>query len=58
MKIVIVVSGGCVQSVYSSTGNTDVVLLDMDNLKADGLTSEEREAQLAEAIKTAPTMVL
>ncbi len=45
MKIVIEVLGGCVQNVFAD-GDVTVELIDGDNLKAEGKSSEEIEALL------------
>jgi hypothetical protein len=53
-KIVIHVEGGNVQSVYSSDPTTEVEVVDFDNLRCDGKDSDERDAILEAAKKTAP----
>jgi hypothetical protein len=41
-RIIIYVSGGCVQGVNADNGkNLDVLLFDVDNLKAEGKTGEQ-----------------
>ena len=45
-RIIIYVSGGCVQSVNADEGkNLDVLLFDVDNLEAEGKTSERIETE-------------
>ena len=48
MKVVIVVSGGNVQSVYSDDENCSVDLIDYDNAEAEGEV-EEAEDEEADA---------
>jgi len=40
-KIVIVVEGGVVTNVYSWDEDIEITIIDVDNEKCDGLTSEE-----------------
>ena len=49
-KIVIEVSGGNVQNVFS-TAAVDIVLVDHDNLAAEGKDSDEREWIMVQACK-------
>ena len=49
-KIVIYVSGGCVQEVYAKHSNVEVILLDEDNAETEGteidLTKETKGLKL------------
>lgn len=51
-KVVIEVSGGAVQEVYASWAAThiDVILVDRDDLEAEGKTSDEIDAILAKEV--------
>jgi hypothetical protein len=49
-KIIIEVNGGCVSNVYSDDVDTNVELIDWDNIK--GENAEEAERLTAEAEKT------
>ena len=57
-RIVILVIGGVVESVHSNEPDTEVVLVDFDNLEQEGLSSDERDAKHEEAIKLTPHEVL
>ena len=51
--IVVVISGGVLQSVYVSSdlNNVDIELVDFDNMEANGLNSDQRDAKMQAAIK-------
>ncbi len=44
-KIIIEVSGGLVQAVYSTNTNITVKLLDWDNIDSSNMTDEEKQLQ-------------
>ena len=46
MNIAVIIEGGCLTVVYcDQDADVDVELFDIDNMKADGKTSEECEAE-------------
>lgn len=49
MKIVIHVEGGIVQGVYSTHHTTGVLLVDFDNLEAEGISRDDRDKILEHA---------
>lgn len=46
-RIIIVISGGALQDVYSNNPNIDVSLLDYDNMKCADENSEEYDGYVA-----------
>jgi len=50
-KIVVVVIGGVVQSVYADNNDVEIEVLDVDDLEAAGYSEREREKKISEAVK-------
>lgn len=48
-KIIIEVENGCIRSVYSSNENIQVEVIDIDNLRSEGLDSSERQEKWEKA---------
>ena len=44
-KIIIEVSGGVVQAVYSNSPNINIRILDWDNIDSQNMTAEEKQMQ-------------
>lgn len=51
IKVVAVVIGGVVQSAYSSTSDIDFEVLDIDNIKEEGLDDDEEFKMATEGLK-------